>query len=102
MNCMLSGRKLLISRRNWLYLRHGRLHLSARSKHSRSYAASAKDRNVKNACVGTGGLRVGPRIIARHYHHRVDLDHTLMPPLSLSRGTEVRIHLPPAASHVRT
>jgi hypothetical protein len=69
-------------------LRRGRLHLSARSNHSRSCAASAKDRNVKNACVGTGKLRVGPRIIARHYQYRVDLDHIFMPPLSLSRGTE--------------
>src|ERR1700737_1547635 len=57
MNCILSARRLLTSRRNWLYLRRERLHLSARSKHSRSYAASAKDRNVTNACVGTGRLR---------------------------------------------
>src|SRR5258705_6257667 len=62
MNCILSTRRLLTSRRNWLYLRRERLHLSARSKHSRSYAASAKDRNVTNACVETGRLRVGPRI----------------------------------------
>src|ERR1700732_1471044 len=57
MNCTLSARRLLTSRRNWLYLRRERLHLSARSKHSRSYAASAKDRNVTNACIGTGRLR---------------------------------------------
>ena len=49
-----SMERLLTSRRNWLYLRRERLHLSARSKHSGSYAASAKDRNVTNACVGTG------------------------------------------------
>src|SRR5271169_2749237 len=53
-NCMLSARRFLTSGRNWLHSRHERLHLSARSKNSGSYAASAKDRNVPNACVGTG------------------------------------------------
>src|SRR6266481_5779064 len=58
---MLSARRLLTSERNWLYLRNERLNLSAQSKHSGSYAAAAKDRNVTNACAGN-------RMIARPSH----------------------------------
>jgi hypothetical protein len=77
-------------------LRRERLHLSTRSKHSRSYAASAKDRNVTNACVGTGRLRVGPRIrsmtilIASAAGLRQHLDRSFLSPIKARHGAGLK------------
>src|SRR6266404_2428601 len=100
MNCTLSARRLLISRKNWLYLRRERLHLSARSKHSGSHVASVQ-RPQCPECVRRSRMIARPSHgacvesqIARPSRPTVDLDHIFTPPLEAGSRTRPDIIAP--------